>query len=221
MRGIRRVRILPLTCAVRRPLTPRAPNGNFMEMKTASLFVVLGIAICRKICYKKRECPHGVRAMRVPRNLLHMSVKLERSGCVADLWTSSISSMTSNSLRMMERSLDFLWAKQAAHLDNVANAETPGYKVKTVTFEERFRTKLREARAQSVRLNTSPRAEYRKAIEKASWSVLEDNEITRMDENGVNVTEQSLEAIRTAYQMQYALQAISSDLSTLRAAITG
>ena len=117
--------------------------------------------------------------------------------------------------------MDFLWAKQAAHLDNVANAETPGYKVKTVTFEERFRSKLLQARAKAVRLETSPRREYRKTIEQTGWTVLEDEETTRMDENGVNVTEQSLEAIRTAYQMQYTLQAISSDLSTLRAAIGG
>ncbi len=140
---------------------------------------------------------------------------------MATVLASAVSNMTSNSLRMMERSMEFLWAKQAAHLDNVANAETPGYKVKTVTFEERFLEKLRQARAESVRLQTSPRAAYRKAIEDAGWSVMEDDEITRMDENGVNVTEQSLEAIRTAYQMQYTLQAISSDLSTLRAAITG
>ena len=140
---------------------------------------------------------------------------------MSTVFSSTISNMTSNSLRMMERSMEFLWAKQAAHLDNVANAETPGYKVKTVTFEERFLEKLRQARAESVRLETSPRAAYRKAIEQAGWSVMEDDEITRMDENGVNVTEQSLEAIRTAYQMQYTLQAISSDLSALRAAITG
>ena len=82
---------------------------------------------------------------------------------------SSLSNMTSNSLRMMERSMEFLWAKQAAHLDNVANAETPGYKVKTVTFEERFLRKLRQARAEAVRLQTSPRAEYRKAIERTAW----------------------------------------------------
>ena len=135
--------------------------------------------------------------------------------------TASISTMTSNSLRMMERSMEFLWAKQAAHLDNVANAETPGYKVKTVTFEERFRSKLRMAKAEAVRTNTNPQKVYRDTIERTGWSVWEDDEVTRMDENGVNVTEQSLEAIRTAYQMQYTLQAISSDLSTLRAAITG
>lgn len=138
---------------------------------------------------------------------------------MATVVTSSLSNMTSNSLRMMEKSMEFLWAKQAAHLDNVANAETPGYKVKTVTFEERFRTKIRQAKAEAVRLHTTPKVQYRKAIEKAGWQVNEDEEITRMDENGVNVTEQSVEAIRTAYQMQYTLQAISSDLSTLRAAI--
>ena len=142
-------------------------------------------------------------------------------GFVSSVLASTATNMTSNSLRMMERSMDFLWAKQAAHLDNVANAETPGYKVKTVTFEERFRAKLRQARAEAVRLHTNPRAAYRKTIESTGWSVTEDDEITRMDENGVNVTEQSLEAIRTAYQIQYTLQAISSDLSTLRAAITG
>ena len=142
-------------------------------------------------------------------------------GFVSSVLASTATNMTSNSLRMMERSMDFLWAKQAAHLDNVANAETPGYKVKTVTFEERFRAKLRQARAEAVRLRTNPRAAYRKTIESTGWSVTEDDEITRMDENGVNVTEQSLEAIRTAYQIQYTLQAISSDLSTLRAAITG
>ena len=126
--------------------------------------------------------------------------------------------MTSNSLRLMERSMDFLWAKQAAHLDNIANAETPGYKVKTVTFEEMFRTKLRGAVKQD---GVPPRAAYRKAIEEARWRVNEDEEITRMDENGVNVTEQSVEALRTAYQLQYVMQAISSDFTTLNKAITG
>ena len=131
-----------------------------------------------------------------------------------------MSSLTSNSLRMMERSLDFLWAKQAAHLDNIANAETPGYKVKTVTFEERFRSKLRAAqRLEAQRPQPHLKAAYRQAIERTGWNVFQDEETTRMDENGVNATEQALEAVRTAYQMQYVMQAISSDLSTLRSAI--
>ena len=42
--------------------------------------------------------------------------------------------LTSNSLLMMERSMDFLWTKQTAILDNLANVETPNYKTKYVTF---------------------------------------------------------------------------------------
>ena len=42
---------------------------------------------------------------------------------------------SSNSLLMLEKSMGFLWTKQAAVLDNIANAETPNYKAKVVTFE--------------------------------------------------------------------------------------
>ena len=42
-----------------------------------------------------------------------------------------------------------------------------------------------------------------------------------MDDNGVNVTEQSVEMIRNAYQLQYVMNAINTDLSTLRTAVRG
>ena len=41
---------------------------------------------------------------------------------------------TSNSMIMLERAANFNWVKQQAILDNIANAETPNYKVKYVTF---------------------------------------------------------------------------------------
>ncbi len=123
--------------------------------------------------------------------------------------------ITSNSLRMMEKSLEFLWTKQAAHLDNISNAETPNYRVKTVTFEENFQKRLEAAASKGVR----GRRNVRNVIENARWKVRDDGEITRMDDNGVNVNEQSVEALRTAYQQQVVMKAITSDLSTLGTAI--
>ena len=41
-----------------------------------------------------------------------------------------------NTMLLMQRSMGFLWTKQSCILDNIANVETPGYKVKYVTFEE-------------------------------------------------------------------------------------
>ena len=49
--------------------------------------------------------------------------------------------LTSNSALLLEKSVGFLWTKQAAILDNIANAETPNYKTKIVTFEESIRSR--------------------------------------------------------------------------------
>lgn len=126
--------------------------------------------------------------------------------------------LTNNSMRMMERSMEFLWTKQAALLDNIANAETPNYKEKLVTFEESFQEKLEAA---DMGRNKITKKAMREAIEDASWSVRETDEVTRRDENGVNITEQMTELVRNSYQMQYLYQSINSDLNALRTAIGG
>lgn len=126
--------------------------------------------------------------------------------------------LTNNSMRMLERSMEFLWTKQAALLDNISNAETPNYKEKLVTFEESFQQKLEEA--DKSRDRASKKA-MREAIEDASWSVRETGEVTRRDENGVNITEQMTELVRNSYQMQYLYQSLNSDLAALRTAIGG
>ena len=124
--------------------------------------------------------------------------------------------LSSNSFLMMEKSMDYLWAKQAAILDNISNAETPNYKPKVVTFEETLREKLQRAQEKD-----RPRKETRAAIRSAEFTVKEKPVSTRMDDNGVNVTEQSVEMIRNAYQLQYVMKSINSDLSVLKAAIQG
>ncbi|MCI8909076.1 MAG: flagellar biosynthesis protein FlgB [Oscillibacter sp.] len=124
--------------------------------------------------------------------------------------------LSSNSFMMLEKSMGFLWTKQASILDNIANAETPGYKPKVVTFEESLRGSLERAR-----LSATPRSKIRRILEESEFAVEDQLESTRMDDNGVNVTEQSIEMIRNAYQIQYVQRAISSDLNILRAAIQG
>lgn len=124
--------------------------------------------------------------------------------------------MSSNSFLMLEKSMGYLWTKQAAILDNIANAETPNYKAKSVTFEESLKEKLEKAK-----ISSKPRNNVRNVLETSQFYVTEQQEVTRMDDNGVNVTEQSVEMIRNAYQLQYVMNAINSDLSVLRRAIQG
>lgn len=127
--------------------------------------------------------------------------------------------LTSNSMRMMERSMGFLWTKQAALLDNIANAETPNYKAKVVTFEDSLRTKLEQAMGYGM--GSEVKQSVRQALEEAEVTVFEPEESTRMDDNGVDTTEQMVEMIRNAYQQQYVYQAINKHYSILRMAVRG
>lgn len=124
--------------------------------------------------------------------------------------------ITSNSMIMLQRAANFQWTKQKAILDNISNAETPNYKVKYVTFEEALRASIQQAAQPGAAVS------MRSTIS-ASIPVVHvaRDESARMDENGVNVAEQSLEMVRNAFQMQHTYRAISSDLGRLMTAIRG
>lgn len=120
--------------------------------------------------------------------------------------------LTSNSMLMMERSLNFLWTKQTAILENLSNVETPNYKAKYVTFEEELRSRLQAASQKNMR----------ETISTAAPTVhVADTETARMDGNGVDATEQSTELGRNALQMQTVMSAISGEFTLLRTVIRG
>lgn len=125
--------------------------------------------------------------------------------------------LTSNSALLLEKSVGFLWTKQAAILDNIANAETPNYKAKVVTFEESIRSRLERAAARPEGAKES----VRDILEDPEVTVFEAREQERMDDNGVDTTEQMVELIRNAYQQQYVYQAINKHYSILRMAVRG
>lgn len=124
----------------------------------------------------------------------------------------------SNSLLMLERAMDFQWTKQVVLSDNVVNAETPNYKAKYVTFEEALDARIRAA----VRNTDKRAASVRAAISSSRPQVhVAENESMRMDDNGVNVNDQLTELTRNAYQMQYTMDAINSNLTLVRTLIRG
>ena len=141
--------------------------------------------------------------------------------------------LTSNSQLLLEKSAQFLWTKQAAILDNIANAETPNYKAKVVTFEDSLRTQLerRLASASTASVRTGSGAaqtagrvstsSIRQIIQDAEPYVFEAQEQTRMDDNGVNTTDQMVELILNAYQQQYVYQAINKHYAILQTAVRG
>lgn len=124
--------------------------------------------------------------------------------------------LTSNSMLLMEKSMDYLWTKQAAILDNISNVETPNYKAKIVTFEESIRDRLRRAAG-----TRKAKQEVRRVIESSDLYVYESGESKRLDDNNVDTTAQMVEMARNAYQQQFIYNAINKSYSILRTAVRG
>lgn len=124
-----------------------------------------------------------------------------------------------NSQLMLERAMNFQWTKQCAINDNIVNAETPNYKAKYVTFEEALDASIRSALHSTDKRKIS---KVRSAIDHSQPIVhVAQAESMRMDDNGVNIVEQETEATRNAYQMEYTIDALNSNLSLIRTLIRG
>ena len=125
----------------------------------------------------------------------------------------------SNSQLLLERAMNFQWTKQVTINDNIVNAETPNYKAKYVTFEQALDAKIRSALHSEDKRKLST---LRSTIDRAQPVIhVAQAESMRMDDNGVNVTDQETEAVRNAYQMEYTIDLINSNLSLIRTLIRG
>ncbi len=127
-----------------------------------------------------------------------------------------MSNIFGNSIQMMTKSLDYLWLKQGVTSNNIANAETPGYKAQYVTFEQSFQQQLDVAMASNngtminnAITNTSPMVHV-STVEGA-----------RLDENNVDTEVEMIELTRAALQYQTEVNAINSDITRLRTVIKG
>ena len=124
-----------------------------------------------------------------------------------------------NSQLLLERAMNFQWTKQVTINDNIVNAETPNYKAKYVTFEEALDASIRTALHSGDKRRL---AAVRSTIDRSRPIVhVAQAESMRMDDNGVNVVEQETEATRNAYQMQYTIDALNSNLSLIRTLVRG
>lgn len=120
-----------------------------------------------------------------------------------------------NGIGLTEKMLDYLWARQSITLNNIANVDTPGFKAQYITFEEELAKRLKNASA------------YRKAPKHAVAQAIEDSraqihitwdESSRLDGNNVDMDQEQVEVVRTAYEYQYMLSSLNNDITRLRSA---
>ncbi len=122
--------------------------------------------------------------------------------------------MFGNSISLANKSLDYLWRKMEVVQNNLANVDTPGYKKKTVSFEEVFDNRLRAA---SLAKNDK---QMKEAISGADYLVYTPYDSSaRVDENNVNADVEQTELARTSLHYQYLLSTVTADIKRLQSAI--
>jgi len=115
---------------------------------------------------------------------------------------------------LLQKSLDYVWQKQRLTTENIANAETPGYKAKYVTFEEELKERLAGTEGSQSRV--------REAVERAKIRVgVSKEETMRLDGNNVNVDVENIELARTQIQYEYLLKQINDQFSRLKTVLEG
>lgn len=117
------------------------------------------------------------------------------------------------SVNLMNKDLDGLWARQQEISDNIANVETPGYKSKSVSFEDQLKALLQN--------DSASNSEIIEGIKNTqAQTTVSNDESSRLDGNNVDVEKENVELARTQLNYMYSLREMSDYFTRLRYAIT-
>ncbi len=108
----------------------------------------------------------------------------------------------------LKTALDVQLKRQELHAENIANAETPGYKKKYVAFEEylqQSKMKLRMNTTDEKHLSSSPNSVQAKQI-------TQDNTSITNDENNVDIEMETTEMVKDALRYQVLSRLMSANI---------
>ncbi|MCI8607373.1 MAG: flagellar basal body rod protein FlgB [Hungatella sp.] len=123
--------------------------------------------------------------------------------------------MYGNGLALTEKVLDFLWQRQIVSLNNVANVDTPGFKSQYITFEEELGKRITEA---NKGRRSARQSVYDAIGASQSWLNTTWDESSRLDGNNVDMDQEQVEIVRSAYEYQYMLNSFNNDINRLKSA---
>lgn len=122
-----------------------------------------------------------------------------------------MSSLYGNGVALTEKALDLLWLRQNITLNNISNNDTPGFKSQYLTFEESLAEQLKAASA------TGRGENVRQAISSTQALVhVTENESSRLDGNNVDMSQEQINLVRTAYEYQYLSSSVTNELKRLQ-----
>ncbi|HOS52466.1 MAG TPA: flagellar basal body rod protein FlgB [Fervidobacterium sp.] len=116
--------------------------------------------------------------------------------------------MFNSNFDTLKTALDVQLKRQELHAENIANAETPGYKKKYVAFEEylqQSKMKLRMNTTDEKHMSSSPSTVQAKQI-------TQDNTSITNDENNVDIEMETTEMVKDALRYQVLSRLMSANI---------
>ncbi len=115
---------------------------------------------------------------------------------------------------LIERALDGSWQRQKVIANNIANQETPGYKAKSVSFEQQLKKQVAHLKLSNAGKNIS-------LIKNSKISIDENSSLSeRADGNSVNMELENIQMAKAQIQYQFLTRTLADYYSRLRYAIS-
>lgn len=124
-------------------------------------------------------------------------------------------------LRLREKSLDAAWLRNEVIAQNIANSDTPGYKRRTVEFEEYLDNAIDKSGFKGNTTSSRHIPIGKADVEKVNMKVKQEykNLSTRLDENNVDAETEMAELAKNTIRYNTLIQSVNKDYSIVKSAI--
>jgi len=126
------------------------------------------------------------------------------------------------STKVMEKALDATWLRNEAISQNIANVDTPGYKKKTVKFEEYLNEATDGSSFKGLRTDNRHIPIGSDSIDNVEIQVTEDNSSTsmRIDGNNVDIDSEMASMAKNSIQYNTLAQRLSGKYKSILSVIS-
>jgi len=122
---------------------------------------------------------------------------------------------------LLSKALDVYSLRSKAIASNIANVNTPGYKRKFVTFEEKLQNAV-DKTLSGLRTNEHHLPVGRQRVQEVTPAVEEDNStLLHSGANNVNIDQEIVEQVKNEIRFVYGARLLSKNFGALRASIKG
>ena len=122
--------------------------------------------------------------------------------------------------KYLERGLDAASLRTQVIQNNIANAETPGFKSSRVAFESVFRDALQAKSGFTTKVTRDKHRSFTTDVNSVEAAVIQNSNTTmRMDENNVDIDYENTQLAKNQIYYSALVQQLNSEFARLRMAI--